>query len=234
MAKGKNNNKKTNIEELDTETKKVETVIETTIEDDGDYEELSIEERIINIEKRTNTNLVLNVIILIAVILTLVIGVAGDSNQKFNDSGTGTTDTSTEENTAYDTSKFTEITASEVSKLSDGKTIVLWIGRQGCGWCSYFAPVMEETAEKVGFTAYYIDLGKIVDFSLAQPTITDSEAWNTLSGLSGSGDWATFAKDNMGGTPLTMVIKNNKVVGGVSGYTDVDTLTTALKTAGIK
>lgn len=231
MAKNK---KKTMVEELETETKEIEIVEEATIEDDNEYEELSIEERIINIEKKTNTNLILNVIILIVAILSLVIAVSGGNDNKTFSDNNSTTQTEQEETSSYDTSKFSEIVAADIKELSNGKTIVVWIGRQGCGWCSYFAPVMEEAASSVGFTPYYIDLGKIVDFSLAQPTITDGTAWDTLTGLSGSGSWATFASKNMGGTPLTLVIKNNKVVGGQNGYSDAETLKTALKAAGIK
>lgn len=231
MAKNK---KKTMVEELETEVKEVEVTSEATIEDNNDYEELSIEERIINIEKKTNTNLVLNVIILVVAILSLVIAVAGGGNNKtFSDNSTTDT-TEQEETSSYDTSKFTEITAADIKDLSNGKSIVVWIGRQGCGWCSYFAPVMEEVSSSVGFTPYYIDLGKIVDFSQTQAVITDGTAWDTLTSLSGSGSWATFAKENMGGTPLILVIKNNKVVGGQNGYSDADTLKASLKEAGIK
>ena len=74
----------------------------------------------------------------------------------------------------------------------------------------------------------------MIDFSVEQPYITDADEFDTLSNLSGKGEWATFAYDNVGGTPLTLIIKDNKVIGGVNVYTDVDTITAAFKAAGIK
>jgi thiol-disulfide isomerase/thioredoxin len=146
------------------------------------------------------------------------------------------TNTQQSDNTAtsytYDTSAFKAIKASEIKNASKSETIVVLIARQGCSYCSYYAPVITKVAKDFGITVRYIDLATIVDFS--QRLITDEEAYDTLSNLQGSGEWKDFAKNNITGTPLTLIIKNNKVVGGIGGYTEADGVETAFKAAGLK
>jgi hypothetical protein len=64
--------------------------------------------------------------------------------------------------------------------------------------------------------------------------ITNAEEFDTLSNLTGKGEWETFAAENVGGTPLTLIIKNNKVIGGISGYTETENVVSAFKDAGLK
>ena len=210
------------------ELKDVEKDVEKNIEND-DYEELSLEDRITNIEKKVNVSFWLNIAILLLVIITLIFSLGNGT-----DLTTKTPTTDSTEEVAYDTSAFKQISPSDIAKESDGKTIVVWVGRQSCGYCAMYAPNIAKAADEYGITAYYVDLGTMIDFSVEQPYITDADEFDTLSNLSGKGEWATFAYDNVGGTPLTLIIKDNKVIGGVNVYTDVDTITAAFKAAGIK
>lgn len=209
--------------------KKIEEEVKEVL--NNDYEEVTMEERIVNIEKKANASFGLNIVILVLVIISLVFSMGG-SKETIN--GDDTSNPSGQETVTYDTSKFNEIAPTDIAKISAGKTVVVWVGRQSCGYCAQYAPYMEKAAEEYGITAYYIDLATMIDFSTEQAYITDADQFDTLSSLSGKGEWATFAYDNVGGTPLTLIIKDNKVIGGLSGYTDTEGITTAFKTAGMK
>ena len=195
---------------------------------DNDYEEVSMEERIINIEKKVKASFWMNIILIILVILTTVFNNVGANNIIDTGGDTDTVDTS------YDTSAFTKITPADIASISDGKTVVVWIGRQSCGYCAMYAPYMTEAAENYGITAYYIDFATIINFDVENPYITDEKAFTTLSSLTGKGEWETFAADNIGGTPLTLIIKDNKVVGGISGAAETEAIEAAFAKAGIK
>jgi len=197
----------------------------------NDYEEVSMEERIINIEKKANASFALNIAIVILVLISLVFSIGGGAK---NLDETETEGGEATETVTYDTSAFKQIDASDIKELSDGKAIVVWVGRQSCGYCTQYAPYIAEAAEEYGIVAHYIDLAEYVNFNVEQPYITNTEEFDTLSNLTGKGDWKTFAADNVGGTPLTLIIKNNQVVGGIPGYTEVDGITSAFKDAGLK
>ncbi len=250
-------NKKTVVKEIDTteeiENEEIEEVEETNknnststkkdklkkvLDDDfndedddveeNEYIEITMEERITNIEKKSNYTFILTIITLIVSLITMLSvinnGVAKTETES-NDTSTSDTEYT------YDTSSFKTITASDIKTESKSETIVLLIARQGCIYCSYYAPILVEVAKDYDITVRYIDLSTIINFNLN--TITDSDSYNTLSSLSGSGDWETFAKDNITGTPLTLIIKNNKVIGGVSGYVEATKVESAFTAAGI-
>ena len=197
----------------------------------NDYEEVSIEERIINIEKKANASFALNIVLVILVLISLVFSIGGGA-KGLNE--TETEGSETAGSVTYDTSAFKQIDASDIKELSDGKAIVVWVGRQSCGYCTQYAPYIAEAAEQYGIVAHYIDLAEYVNFNVEQPYITNTEEFDTLSNLSGKGDWKTFASENVGGTPLTLIVKNNQVIGGIPGYTEVDGITAAFKDAGLK
>ncbi len=215
------------------ENKKVEEVKNEEVI--NEYEELTLEERIINIEKKVKVSNWLNWLttILLVFLLIMLLG-SGNITSDNTDTGAGD-DTGYEETASYDTSGFKTITAADIAKESKGKRIVVWIGRQSCGYCGMYAPYIKQAADNYGITAYYIDLGAIINFNASQPYITDSAAFDILNSLSGSGKWATFAKDNMGGTPLTLIIKDGKVIGGLSGASqNVESIEQVFSDAGIK
>lgn len=208
--------------------------IEKEIEDvelDDDYDAITTDERIIEIEKKVNILLILVIVSIVICFISLISTLNNSSND------TNTTNNQQQEGTSgYDTSSFKEISASDIASDSKNDTIVVWIGRQTCGYCAAYAPEIAEAAKNYGIQARYIDIAKIVDFTTnpQQPTITDRTSWDTITNLSGSGEWATFAKDNMGNTPLTLIIKNNKVVGGLDVYTTSDKVEEAFAAAGLK
>ncbi len=207
--------------------------IEKEVEDidiDDDYEEISVEERIIGIEKKVNIILIIVALVAAMSLFTLILSI----NKGGSDNDTNT-NSSSESDTGYDTSAFKEISASDIQSGSKNETIVVWIGRQGCGYCAAYAPNIAQAGKNYGIEIRYVDLGKMLTAdATGRLTVSDTESWDLITNLTGSGDWKTFAADNMGATPLTLIIKNNKVVGGLNSYTDVSSIESAFDDAGIK
>lgn len=144
-------------------------------------------------------------------------------------------DSQPQTSTSYDTSVYNIIKPSDIAKKSKGKTIVLWVGRQSCGYCSMYAPYLNDALNTYGIKAYYIDLAQLVEFNVPQPYVSDEEEYGILVNLKGDGEWDGYAAEYVGGTPLTLVIKDNKVVGGLSGYTDsVANILNVFDKAGVK
>lgn len=241
MAKNKKN-KTTSVKEVDVieetideekfddeEFEEVEEIIEDDdIDDDDDevedkeYEELSLEERIANIEKKTNATFWLVIVVLVVAALNMLFALNGDSTTtSSNGDATGDGSQSSEVSGGYDTSAFNTITADQIKDLSSGKTIVVWLGYQSCGYCQAYAPILAEVTKEYGITANYIDVQQLSE-----------EGYNTVTSLSGSGEWAEFAS-TFTGTPFTLIIKNNKVIGGLKGANEASVIKAAFESAGI-
>lgn len=206
------------------------------LEENNEFEEVSLENRVLNVEKKVNIILFLTIVIAILCII-LMFGLFGSSNENTSDESYSESEsetTSESGSASYSTQAFKEITAQDIATESKSSTIVVMIGRQGCGWCAQFAPLITSVAEDFNITIRYIDLAKIVDFTSNPAQITDEEAFSLLSSLKGDGEWENFASDNMGGTPLTLIIKNSKVIGGIGGYVETSKIEEAFENAGLK
>lgn len=124
--------------------------------------------------------------------------------------------------TGVDTSAFDVISMSEIKKLSTDKTIVVWIGLDTCGYCQAYSPLLASVSNKYGITARYIDAS----------TMTD-EDYEILTSLEGAEGWENYGS-SFTGTPFTMIIKNNKIIGGINGYVETEYIEEAFNEAGIK
>ena len=149
---------------------------------------------------------------------------SGESNE---DTSTGDTSGS------YDTSMFKKIGAKDLASLSNGKTIVVWIGRQGCGYCSLYAPRIHSVGKSYNVPVYYIDLGTIFDFSGTQVTIKDQAAYDTMLNFQTDAENADVL-DNFGSTPMTLFIRDNKIVGNIIGALDESQIEQTFKDEGFK
>ncbi len=207
-------------------TNKIET-IENEIEEE--FEELSISDRLVNIEKKNNIILVISIATIFLCLCSMIYIINGDNTSYANEQTTQTS----ESDYTYDTSRLDEIKATDIEKESDGETIVVVVARQGCSYCAQYMPVITKVAEEHDVTIKYIDFGKIIDFSSSQPTISDSESYEALSNLEGTGDWEDFADVVITGTPNTMFIKDNKIIYGINGSQSEDVIETAFKEAGL-
>ena len=166
------NRKKKIEEEKVEEVEEVEEVVSSAEDEEDEYVELTTEERIVSIEKKTNLILVLVAIIAALSLIT-------------NGNGTGKTENNTKEqesngnaSTSYSTAAFKEIKAQDIASESKKETIVVMIGRQGCGYCAYYAPIITQVAEQYGITVRYIDYLKIVKLTESGGQIIDQEAFD--------------------------------------------------------
>ena len=197
-----------------------------------ELEEVSSDERLIRVEKLAKASIVMQAICILLVIITLGVCINlnkdGSSSKKKDDNTEVTED---EGNNSYSTAAFTTIKMSDIANLSKKKEIVVFVGRQGCGWCARYAPIIGLAAEDDGFDVYYLDFGSMVDFSLVPPAVSDEEEYNALISFIENSDYASQIATGIG-TPMTMFVKNNKIVNFIGGYVDDDTLDTYLKKDG--
>ena len=198
--------------------------IKETVADE--YEELTLEDRVINIEKKVNWTFGLAVVITIISVLILIFILAdGTEKTKNTDSQSGEP---TEVSADYDVSAFKEIKAQDIKKESKGKNMLIYVGRSSCGYCVQYVPVLTQVQEKSKkYQTYYIDIAKILDFSSAAGGILDQEANNIMQQLD-----KEFMESNWGATPLTLVVKDSKLVDSIVGYVDADTLEALIKKNG--
>ncbi len=136
-----------------------------------------------------------------------------------------------EQPSGYDTSAFKEILGKDVVKESKNKTIVVLVARQTCGYCAIFAPTITEISEEYDFQVRYIDLEKIVDIYSPNWDVIDQESYDTLVNLKAVAGFETFM-DEFGATPMTVVIKDGKITGGIIGAYPKENVVEALKDAG--
>ena len=198
--------------------------IKETVADE--YEELTLEDRVINIEKKVNWTFGLAVVITIISVLILIFILADGTEKAGNtDSQSGEP---TEVSADYDVSAFKEIKAQDIKKESKGKNMLIYVGRSSCGYCVQYVPVLTQVQEKSKkYQTYYIDIAKILDFSSAAGGILDQEANNIMQQLD-----KEFMESNWGATPLTLVVKDSKLVDSIVGYVDADTLEALIKKNG--
>ena len=136
-----------------------------------------------------------------------------------------------EEPSGYDTTPFKEIKGTDIAKESEGKTIVVFIGRQTCGYCAIYAPIITKVSDDYDFRVRYIDLEKLVDIYSPTWEVTDQESYDDLVNLKTTPGYEIFM-DDLGSTPMTIVIRDNKIIGGVVGYVEEETLIQTLKDSG--
>lgn len=218
-------------EEEEVVVKKKKPVREEYDDDDlDDYRELTTEERIVNIDRKINAVIVLACVCIVVSLITLFIAISGGVSTKSDTEDTTSTESSSY---TYDTSEFKEISATDIKSESSNTTIVVMVGRQGCTYCSQYAPTITDVAEDYGITVRYIDLSKILQVNDDNTvSIIDEESYEILTTLEGEGDYEDFASENFGYTPETIIIKNNKIIGGFAGNAESSSIEEAFEAAG--
>lgn len=188
-----------------------------------------MEERIEKIESKVNVLLVL--VSILIVISLIILGNNSYSSNNRNSSSGDTASTSETENSSYDVSSFKEITPSEIAGFKKKETYVVYIGRSGCSWCSKMLPNLKQAQEEYKYTTQYIDLAKIIDFNTG--SILDNNAYTILANL----DTVESEKDVMnelGSTPMMLIIRDKKIIGSYVGYSDYETFAKVLEDNGLK
>lgn len=206
--------------------------VEEEIEDD--YEELSVEDRLFNIEKKVNTNLIISVITIILVIITMIFAITNKSTKTENTSTTNNqSNTNNSSSYNYSTDLFDEIDPANIAQESKGKTIVVMIGKQGCSACAMYAPTLVLLQEDYDFTTKYIDFNKMITQNGSSAYISDEDGYKALTSLTGTG-YNGWVEENFGMTPLTLIVKDNKILYAVVGAAEDSTLTAQFDKLGIK
>ena len=175
----------------------------------------------------------INKLIMILLIVIVILLTMGVSKMYYNSNSKDieTNSSESEYNTDYDVSMFEEIKAKDVKSKTKNKLQIVYIGRETCGWCAAFLPNLWDAQDEFDFTTLYIDIAKIIDFSAG--SIIDQDSYDILNDLTGDG-YEDYMEENFGATPMILIIKDNKIVGAQTGYSEYDTFKTVLENAGIK
>lgn len=169
-------------------------------------------------------------VILSLMLIVLTIGVSKMYSN--NDSkSTNNKNEDTEYNTNYDVSMFKKIKVSDIKSETKNKLSVIYVGRETCSWCSAFLPNLWKAQEKYGYTTLYIDIAKIIDFE--NGGILDQSSYDTMTKLTGNG-YEEYVSKNFGSTPMILIMKDNKIVGAQTGYSEYSDFEKVLTDAGIK
>lgn len=140
--------------------------------------------------------------------ILLIVSLGDTKTEKTNNTQTAS---------SYDTSNFAVLTTDQIMesiKASDMQ--VIFMGRDGCGWCAQFAPVMEQVQAKFGFITTYLDLDDM--------SSSDQQKIMELD---------DYVKENFGSTPLLILAKDGKYVAASVGYMDADGVSSFLKEHGM-
>jgi predicted bacteriocin transport accessory protein len=143
-----------------------------------------------------------------------------DKDAKYENSGIS--DEEEEEPVVEDNSAYTDIDFVDFNKYKEiyesGNESVLVLGQTGCSYCNKYKPVINEIAKEKNITINYLDVRNI-----------NQEEWNTL--ISNLNDY--FKDHEQWGTPLTLIIKDKKVIDYQEGYNEKSTALKFLKDNGL-
>ena len=138
-----------------------------------------------------------------------------------------------ESDNTYDTSDFKEISAKDIVNESKNQLIVVMIGRQGCGYCAIYAPLLNEVAKDYNIQIRYINFLNLVDIYTGDPN--NQEEYDIIKNLDAVEEFKGFGEAaSLEGTPTTLFIENNKIIYGINGYVPKTTIENVFKTVGLK
>lgn len=178
-------------------------------------------------------------LIVIAIILAIntTVLIFKNSNSSNNNTNTNNNnDLDNKEQTSdYDVSMMDELDLTGALKLFDekDKTYVLYIGRPDCSACISYLPTLQEAQENLGYTTKYINLNNIDTKSDDYTKFSNKLSVKYTMTVSGEEKTETFGTW-MGYTPMTIIIKNGKMVDGEIGTINYSTLVSLLKNNGIE
>lgn len=172
-----------------------------------------------NEEIKNSLSKILTVLYVIAALIfinTVVLVVV--NNDKFTNKntsmqeGTGNNTGNEPSNTGnetveYDVSSFKEINVDEFVNAYNGSELqVIYVGRETCGHCVNYVPVLKQVQEALGFTPLYLDI-----------TTVDQAGAEKIYALN-----SEYFSENFGYTPMTLVVKNGEIVDETVGAMQYD------------
>ena len=186
---------------------------------------------------------VLGFIITFILIIGLYFRGTDSSTTKSNDNNSSGSSSSS---TTYDVSDMNEVDINEAIALFEEEgTQVVYIGRSTCSSCVSFVPVLNEVQKDLGFTTNYLDVTSIANIwdskqkDNEEVKALDKKVKEFIKKLSVEttvrttidGESVTL-EDTIGNlfyeygfTPITIIIKDGKMIDGFVGYRDTETLT---------
>jgi len=150
--------------------------------------------------------LCLYAIIVILIVNTTIVLL---KDAKFGTASTG--ESETQGSAEYDVSMFTSVTADTLGEKVSGETAKLvYIGRDSCGYCVKFLPVLQQAQEDYDYETLYLDI----------TTVTTTEQQDKILAFDND---EKFLEENFGGTPMVLLMKDGKLVDEWIGYADYAT-----------
>lgn len=175
--------------------------------------------------------------IILAINTTVLIFKNNDSNSNKDTTNNSSSNASNdnEPTSNYDVSMMNELDLSKALDLFDDKdkTYVLYIGRPDCSACISYLPTLQEAQENLGYTTQYLNLNNIDTKSDDFTKFSNKLSVKYTMTVSGEEQTETFGTW-MGYTPMTIIIKNGKMVDGEIGAVNYSTLVSLLKNNGIE
>ena len=92
-------------------------------------------------------------------------------------------------------------------------------------------PRLQKAQKEYGYETLYVDIAKIIDFSNGD--VIDQDSYDTMMTLT-CDDYYGYMKENFGSTPMILIIKDNKIIGAQTGYSEYEDFEKVLNDAGIK
>lgn len=222
--------KKQNIDEVEEIKNDIEEIDELAEIEDEEEKEVTVMDML---------NRIVVCLIVIAIILAVntvvLICKNGESSKENTNTTNSSSNSSTDNSTNYDVSMMKEVDISDVLDMfKDTKgTYVLYIGRSDCSACITYLPSLQQAQANLGYTTQYLDLNKLDTKSSNYESLVSKLTLKYTMTISGTEQTETFGKW-MGYTPMTIIIKNGKMVDGEIGAITYDTLVDMLKENGIE
>jgi len=167
-------------------------------------------EKQVEVKETANYTELLNKI-LICLYALIAILVINTTILLVKDGGTSTKDNSnaeTSENIDYDVSMFTSVTADTLEDaVSEDTAKIVYIGRDSCGYCVQFLPVLQQAQEDYDYETLYLDI----------TTVTTTEQQDKILAFDNE---EKFLEENFGGTPMVLLMKDGKLVDTWIGYAE--------------
>lgn len=122
----------------------------------------------------------------------------------------------------YDVSDFDTLTTTDaLAEIKKGETEIVYIGRETCGYCVQFLPILQQAQDEYDYKTIYIDLEQMTSDDQTKLLELDNEE--------------KYIEENFGYTPMVLVFKDGKFSTGWVGYAEYDTFAAFLKEdAGLK
>ena len=155
--------------------------------------------------------MIVGIVLVVAISMLVVIGLTAKEDKFVDYKKTSTTsvqEPESTENTEDELSAagFKELSLDDYLKLikSDKKSIIL-IARPTCSFCQMFTPVLKQAKEEMKLEVNYFNTDTIADEDTA------NKFYSSLD----------YLKTDEWGTPLTLIVKDGKIIDKNNGYVEL-------------